>query len=130
MGLSVEDLAKESGKAIFERFKVVGGDAIKELSAEALGGIERASFRVGYCKLLAAAGRDVTADLADVEAQMANWQWTGASIAKRNFWLAVMHVLAVGSQAVGVVLGSLASAALARLGVPTVAPLPTPPPEA
>lgn len=122
MPLTVEDLAKSVGGQIIDRLKVQMGDGWKELSAEAVGGLERAAFRAGYCKILAASGRDVVGDLADVEAQMANWQWTGASIAKRQFWLAVLHVLGVGAQVIGTVLGSLVSAALSRVGIPPPAP--------
>ena len=124
--LAVSDLAKEVGGQILDRMKVQMGDAWKELSAEAVQGLERATYRMGFCKLLAAAGRDVTADIADVEAQMANWTWTGASIAKRNFWLAVLHVAGLVAQAAGTVVGALAAAALARVGIDTkpVAPPP------
>jgi hypothetical protein len=122
-----ETLAKGVGGQIIDRMKTQMGTAWGELKAEAVAGLEAAAVTMGRCKLLAAAGKDVAQDIADVEAQMANWTWTGASIAKRNFWLAVLHVTSLIAQGVGTVVGALASAALARMGIPTLTPIASPP---
>ena len=108
---SLEDLAKDLGKKVFNQVESDFGDAwagvrdeVKDLLAE----VSKDAGRLAVKKL---SGDDTTEDENDIHAQLLNLKVAGEIIAVRTFWESFGNVMGV----IGTGLGAIAKAGLKAL---------------
>lgn len=77
------------GDQILSDLKASLKDGWEKLPAQYQAELTMASIRLGKLMIVKATGKDVSEDIADVDAQLANWTFTGAAAVRSTFWSVV-----------------------------------------
>ena len=105
---SLEDLAKDLAKQIFDTVKTTFGNAWDSVKAEVKAVLSEVSLDAGVLAIRSMRGEDTAEEKLHIDAQLLNLKVAGEILAVRTFWEAFGKVLEV----VGTALGVLGKAAL------------------
>lgn len=109
--MDLEELVKGTAEEILAQIKNDMGDAWEEIGARYRAGLERAAKRAAKLMHRQLAGEDVSKEWLQVEAQIGNWTFAAALLAKRRFWESIQVV----ARRVGQTIGTVAKGALTGL---------------